>query len=76
MEPKITMKKPVVPFGVLKAINEGRQNKDLTKVGDWTFIVTKGIITFTIKVRGTMQIYNLSFDKFDEKLFKKISDIN
>ncbi len=76
MEAKITMKKPVVPFGVLKAINDGRQNKELTKVGDWTFIVVKGIITFTIKTKGNMQIYNLSFDKFDENLFKKISEIN
>lgn len=74
MEAKKTMHKPSVPFGILKAVNEGQQVTELKKVGDYTFEIKKGRLKFVTLVRRGVQSYDLDFNLFDEKIFKKMSE--
>lgn len=81
MEKLRKMKKPIVPFGVIKAINEGKYNGKLfdnntdlidpkAKVGDYHYSVTTAdsILHFITYTKTGLKRYKMPLAKFDWRL--------
>ncbi len=74
MEQKKPMNKPVIPFGVMKAINDGKREKAPKTIGNYDFEVKGGLIMFIVATKRGHQFYALDFNKFDATIYKKIAN--